>query len=636
MNCRNKITFYIFIIIIIYGFLSAQKAYSKSFSEDEQLMWVGMGAFKDGFYDIAEKQFSNFIKIYPKHDKVFDIYYLLGRTFFIKGKLKEAKAVYSKIIQEGKNFENMDDTLLGLAEVEIKLGNREEASKLLLSIIKRFPKFDQVDYSYYLLGLIELGSNQLTAAESTFKKVSQDSKYNDLFRSSNFWLGVLSFKQQQYETAVGYFQNLWENPKWIPLEYLRYVLFWLAEAQLKLGRFNEAKLYYKTFYDRFKNDPLIPEATWRMGFCEYQSGNIENAIETFQLFKNQFKDSPLLLYTHYLLGKIFMLNGDHLSSIKELNFILNSSQENTWGGTALLTLYWNYLQLGESDGVNRTFQRIQKLNHFEEEKVFIQWLNAEIYFEEGEISESLPYYFNILNTKFREKALLQIGKGNFLENKFREAITNLDILLLEFPNSQYLEESLFIKGECLIQLGNAAPALEAYELILRQNKNKVWQLFALMQIGSLHVFQSEPDRAENDFKRVMEEFPNHPLFYHAALQLGNLYFNKKNMAEAIHYYSIVLKGNILELFGETYFAIGEIFYQQGKYERALHSFETAMQYLKETSSWFFLTHLEIGNLKRRGGKYEEAKKSYLTIIDQSKDEEIKKAARELLNRMQSK
>jgi TolA-binding protein len=560
----------------------------------------------------------------------------LGRTFFIRGKLKEAKSVYSKIINEGKNFENMNDTLLGLAEVEIKLGNREEASKLLLSIIKRTSKFDQIDYTYYLLGLLELGSNQLTAAESTFKKVSQNSKNNDLLRSSNFWLGVLSFKQQQYETAVGYFQNLWENPKSIPREYSRYVLFWLGEAQLKLGRFNEAKLYYKGFCEQFKLDPLIPEATWRIGFCDYQLGDIKNALETFQLFKNQFKDSPLLFYTHYLLGKIFMMTGDHLSSIKELNFILNSSQENSWGGAALLTLYWNYLQLGESDGVNRTFQRLQKLNHFEEEKVFLQWLNAEIYFAGGEISESLPYYFNILNTKFREKALLQIGKGNFFENKLREAITNLDILLLEFPNSQYLEESLFIKGECLIQLGNATPALETYELILRQNKNNVWQLFALVQIGGLHVFQNESDSAENDFKKVMEEFPNHPLFYHAAFQLGNLNFNKKNMVEAVHYYSIVLKGNILELFGEAYFATGEIFYQQGKYERALYSFETAIQYLKETSSWFFLTHLEIGNLKRRGGKYEEAKKSYLTIIDQSKDEEVKKAARELLNRMESK
>jgi hypothetical protein len=61
-----------------------------------------------------------------------------------------------------------------------------------------------------------------------------------------------------------------------------------------------------------------------------------------------------------------------------------------------------------------------------------------------------------------------------------------------------------------------------------------------------------------------------------------------------------------------------------------------MRYLEGTSSWFFLTHLEIGNVKRRWGKYEEAKKSYLIILDQSKDEEMKQAAKELLSRMESR
>lgn len=633
---KKKIAFCLILACSIWAFFFIQESYSKNFREDDQLIWVGAGAFKDGFYDIAEKQFSNFINIYPKHDKVFEIYYLLGRTLWMRGKFKEAKTVFSKIINEGKSFENMDDALMRMAELEMRLGNREEAAKRLLSIIKRFPKYDQIDYSYYLLGLLELGSNQWTAAESTFKKVSQNSKNDELIRSSFFWLGFLSFSQKQYETAANYFQTLWESPKSIAPEYLKYALFWLGESQLKLGRMNEAKRHYQTFYERFKNDPLSPEAFWRVGFCEYQLGKFKNSIETFQHFKNQFKDSPLLPYTHYLLGNIFLLNGDYLSSIKELNLILIPSQGNIWGGASLLTLYWNYIHLGEQEGANRIFQRLQKLNHFEDEKNFIQWLNAEMFYAGGEISESLPYYFNILNTQFREKALSKIGKGYFFENKFRESITDLDILLLEFPNSKYLEEGLFIKGECLAKLGNMDQALDTYSLIVRQNKNNIWRLFALTQIGSLYSFRDGYDKAENAFKKVMEDFPNHPLFYHAALQLGNIDFNKNNIMEAIHYYSIVLKGNIIELFGEAYFGLGEIFYQQGKYEKALHSFETAMRYLKETSSWFFLTHLEIGNLKRKGGKYEEAKKSYLIILDQSKDEEIKKAARELLNRMESR
>jgi TolA-binding protein len=633
---KRKIIFCLVFTFFIWTFFFNEESHSKNLSEDEQLIWVGIGAFKDGFYDIAEKQFTNFINNYPRHDKLFDISYLLGRTLLIKGKLKEAKKVFSRIISEGKNFENQDYTLLGMAELEIRLGNREEAEKFLLSIIRKFPKFDQIDHSYYLLGLLELGSNQLTAAESTFKKVSQYSKNTELIRSSLFWLGILSFRQKQYETAVGYFQTLWENPKSISPAYLKYALFWLGESKLKLGRIDEAKHHYQTFYDRFKNDPLIPEASWKMGFCEYQLGNMKNSIEAFHSFKNEFKDSPLLSYTHYLLGKMFLMNGDHLSSIKELNSILNASQENSWGGASLLALYWNYIRLGEPDGANRIFQRLQKLNQFEDEKIFIQWLNAEMFYAGGEILESLPYYFNILNTRFREKALFQIGKGYFLDNKFRESITNLDILFLEFPNSKYLEEGLFIKGECLVKLGNLDQALDTYRLIIRQNRNNYWHLFTLAQLGSIYSFRNEQDKAENAFKRVMEDFPNHPLYYHAALQLGNLNFNKKNIVEAIHYYSIVLKGNILELFGEAYFSLGEIFYQQGKYEKALHHFEIAMRYLKEPSSWFFLTHLEIGNLKRREGEYEEAKKSYLIILDQSKDEEMKNAAKELLNRMESR
>ncbi len=625
-----------FLAFFVWGSFFVQESHSKYFSDDEQLIWVGTGAFKDGFYDIAEKQFTSFVNIYPKHHKVFDIYYLLGRTFVIKGKLKEAKTVFSKIINEGKHFRNMHYALLGMAELEMKLGNREEAAKLLRWIIKKFPRFDQVDYSHYLLGLLEIEWNQWTAAESTFEKVSQSSKNSQLIRSSFFWLGILSFRQKQYQKAEGYFQALWENPKSLPPEYLKYALFWLGESQLKLGKISEAKHHYRTFYDRFKNDPLVSQAAWRMGFCEYQLGNIKNAIETFQLFKEQFKNSPLLLYTHYLLGRMFLLNGDPLSSIKELNLVVNSSQDNSWGGASFLILYWNYIQLRELEGAHRVFQRLQKLDHFEDEKIFIQWLNAEMFYAGGEILESLPYYFSILNSRFRERALFRIGKGYFFDNKFRESITNIDILLLEFPNSKYLEEGLFIKGECLVKSGDLDHALEAYTLIVRQNQNKFWQLFALTQMGGIYSFRNEQDKAEHAFKKVMDEFPNHPLFYHAALQLGNLNFNRKNVVEAVHYYSVVLKGNILELFGEAYFSLGEIFYQQGKYEKALHSFETAIRYLKETSSWFFLTHLEIGNLKKRGGKYEEAKKSYLVILDQSKDEEVKRAAKELLNRLESR
>src|SRR4030042_3175939 len=632
---KKKIFLYTFFIILVFSTFYISDIFSKNLSEEEQLILVGTGAFSDGFYDIAEKQFSLFIKDYSQHGKVYNICYLLGKTLLIKGKLKEAKAIFTKIVNENKYFENIDYTLFWLSDIEMKLGNGEEDKKILLSIIKNFPKFEWLDYSYYILGLLEFGSNKPSHAESFFKKASQLSKNNELIRSSFFWLGILSYKQHYYEVAVNYFQPILKEPKFVPQIYLKYALFWLGESQLKLGRYSEAKINFEAYYERFKNDPLIPEIYWKVGFCEYRLGNIKDSIEIFRSFKNNFKDSPLLLYTHYLLGEMFLISGDYSSSVKELNFILNKPQEHILWGISFLSIFWNYIYQNDIQGANRIFQRLQKLNHFDDEKMFIQWLNAEMIFYEGRISDSLPYYFNILNTGFREKALFQIGRSYFFENKFRDAITNLDILFLEFPNSKYFEEGLFIKGECLIKLGNLDHALDTYEVIIKQNKKEIWQLFAFTQMGCVYSLRNENEKAENTFKKIIDYFPHHPLVFHAAFQLGNLYFRKNYIAEAIHYYSTVLKGNKFDLFGEVYFSLGEIFYQQGKYEKAYANFETAIRYLKESSLWFFLTQLEIGNLQRKWGKYEEAKKSYMIILNNSRDEEIKKAAKELITHIES-
>jgi TolA-binding protein len=410
---KKKIAFHFCFMFFICGIFTVQDVQSKNFSPEEQLVRVGIGAFNDGFYDIAENQFSLFIRDHSTHPKVYDICYLLGKTLLLKGKLKEAKSIFLRIANENKNFESLDHSLFWLAEIEIKLGNGEEARRVLSSVIRRFPRFEWIDYSYYLLGLLNLGSNRLTDAETSLKKVSLLTKNRELIGSSTFWLGILSFKQKDYEAAANYFHRVWEDPKSVPQGYLRYALFWLGEAQLKLGRCDEAKLTYKTFYERFKSDSLIPEVSWRLGFCEYRQGYFRDSIETFQALKNQFKDSPLILYTHYLLGEIFLIMGDYPSSIKEMNSILTKSQGSSLSGVSFLTLFWNYIHLGDMEGANKALQRLQKLNHFDDEKTFVQWLNAELVFSEGKISDSLPYYFNILNTRFREKALYQIARGYF-------------------------------------------------------------------------------------------------------------------------------------------------------------------------------------------------------------------------------
>lgn len=607
---------------------------AKNSTEEEKILKVGIGAFRDGFDQIAEKQFSQFLTDYPNHPRSQEIRYLLGKTYLNTGKWKETRTVFLKILQENKNFESTDYVLFWMAVAEVKLGNAEAARKALLSVVQQFPKFDWLDYAYYLLGYLDF-RYRVSQAESSFKKASLISKHQELIRSSFFWLGILSYKQKHYETAIGYFQKVGGDPPLTSREYSKYALFWLGEVQLKLGQWKEARTSYRMYYERFPKDSLAPEVYWRIGLCEYRLGNQKEAIDVFQSFRKEYKGSPLLSYTQHLLGEILLIRGDVPSSIGELGSAFNTSQGNLWWGISGLALYWSYVHQGNLEEANKVSQKLQKATHYEDEKIFIQWLNAQMVFSEGRISDALPYYFNILNTSLRESALFQIGKAYFEDNKFRESLTNLDILLLEFPNSRYLEESLFIKGECLVQFGDLTQASALFGSLFKRRTNSVWQLFALAETGSLALVRHETDLAEKAFKRITEVFPDRPLSSFAALQLGHLSFKKRNTGEALHYFSMVLRGDIPDLVGNAYFGLGETLYLQGKYERAFASFEAVLEHLSESSLCFVLAQLEIGNLQKRWGKYEEAKKAYQTAFERSKDEEIKQAAQELLKHLES-
>jgi len=626
----KRTLFTILISHIIIGLFFLQTISARPLGEDEKLIRVGTGAFTDGFYDIAEKQFSQFLKDYPDHIKFYEVCYLLGKTFYDRDKLKESKSLFLKILNENRQFEYMEYLLFWLADIELRSGNNEVARRYLTSLVNRYPKFENLDQSHYFLGLIEYGANRPSQAELHFKRVLALSKENELIQSSNFWLGILFFKQNRFEEAIGILHLVISDLKSNASLFRKYAFLWIGEAWLKLGKFGEAKRSYAAFIERFHGDPFVPDVYWKQGFCDYRMGQWKEAIEIFQSFKNQFKDSPLLFHTHYLLGEIFLLQGDHASSIKELNTLLTRSKENPFWGMVFLSLFWNQIQQNDFPGANKVFQRLQKLTRFDEEKAMLQWINAEIPFMEGKVSDALPYYFNILNTKYREKALWRIGKGYFFENKFREAMINFDILLLEFPNSQNTDETLFLKGECQAQSGNWTQALETYELIVRKDSRHHWRLYALTQMGNIYLSLKDLSLAERAFKKVIEDYPQHPLCFYAAFQLGKLYFRQNNILEAIHYYSMILKSGRPELLGGAYFSLGEIFHQQEKYDKAFKNFEMALQFLQETSPWFFLTHLEIGNLQRKNGQYEEAKKSYLTILSRTKDEDLKRAASEML------
>ena len=72
-------------------------------------------------------------------------------------------------------------------------------------------------------------------AETSFKKVSLLSKREELIRSSSFWLGMVSLKQNEFKEAILYLKPLKDDAKQVPRQ-AKETLFWLGEAQFRSGQ----------------------------------------------------------------------------------------------------------------------------------------------------------------------------------------------------------------------------------------------------------------------------------------------------------------------------------------------------------------------------------------------------------------
>jgi len=54
---KRKVAFCLFVSLFVWGLSLSPESHSRSLNEDEQLIWVGIGAFKDGFMILRRGSF---------------------------------------------------------------------------------------------------------------------------------------------------------------------------------------------------------------------------------------------------------------------------------------------------------------------------------------------------------------------------------------------------------------------------------------------------------------------------------------------------------------------------------------------------------------------------------------------------
>ncbi|MCX6151440.1 MAG: tetratricopeptide repeat protein [Ignavibacteriales bacterium] len=197
-------------------------------------------------------------------------------------------------------------------------------------------------------------------------------------------------------------------------------------------------------------------------------------------------------------------------------------------------------------------------------------------------------------------------------------------------------KTYMLKGDALIKLNKYAEAKDAFNASLMLNKNEA----AYNRLANSQLLLKEYDDAIATYEKVLQMSQNAEMKKKAQESIAFVkntkaieFFNKGNelskenkFDEAIKNYNMALSINDKD--ARTYYQKGLTLSKMNKEDEA----ESVLKKATETDNSFDLAYIALAGLQTKKGAYDNAVKSYEKVIEVSKNENLKAAAKEGIGR----
>lgn len=602
-------------------------------SSPQELLQAGTGSFNDGFYQVAEANFKEFLQAYPQHNHCEDVLYLLGKALYEQQKFDEATNVFVDLLINQKAFRAIDAAYFWLGRSYEALGDFVNAQSNFLTIATKYPKSEWYHTSLFLLGKISFQEGRYKRAEMYLRKAYQDKNIaSALLSSVKFWLGLALYEQARYKEAENYFSDVVDND--VQENLREEALYWLGETYIKLEKYRKAIPMFKSLLKNFPRSSLSSYALYGESLSLYMCDRKEEALKGLMTLKNDFSHTQLLPHTLYLTGKIYIDLDRYSEGIEILKEFLDRFPQNNLTEQTLLVLTWCYIKRGDLERVKETIYEMLKHSPDERSKSLAQYILAELNTYESNSQEAMPYWFNLLNTiSYRREALFKIALCSFQEKKYKESLVNIDLLQLEYPNFYKMDEALWIQGESYMELENIPEAIKAYARIIKEYKRSSWYPWSMFRLITISREGGRIKEAERYFEMVRKRHPIHEVVFEAALKIGIEKAKIEQYESSLNYLNIAVHSPNRNIMEHALCLQGAIYLNINEYKKALDSYQIIEAGNPSSESTHnAIAFLEIGNIRYLLNDLKKAKEAYKKAIDLSQDEIFREKVKMLLKR----
>lgn len=559
------------------------EAYPNSQNNAELYRIIGESAYQTGNEAKAISMLNKYVS--STESPLRSSLYLLGVSDYNAGKYADAIKALSPTVQEKDALSQ--NAYLYLGQSYLKLGNKNNARMAFEAAATSAYNQNIRETALYNYALLihETGFTGFGESVTIFENFLNDYPNSQYTDKVNDYLVEVYLTTKNYENALRSINKI-KQPSSKILAAKQDILFQLGTQAFANTKIDEAK---KLFTDAISMGSYDAAARsnayfWR-GECEYRQGNYEKAISDYRNYMNNTTQSgtDMFALAQYNLGYSYFKLKDYSAALSRFRQYVDLNPK---GQTMALADAYN--RIGDCLYQNRQYTAAE-----------------DNYNLAAQASPSAGDY-----------SIYQKGFLLGLQKDYRGKIAQMDKLISNYPESQYVDDALFEKGRSYVLLENSASAAQAFNQLIKEFPQSSLSRKAGIQLGLLYYNDNQPEKSAVAYKKVIADYPGSEEAKVALQDLKSVYIDLNDINSYAAYVNSI-GGSVRMEVGEqdslTYIAAEKLF-MRGNSAEALQSLTRYLQTFPD-GAFSSNAHYYLGSIAFNNKQEDEALRHFSRVVE---------------------
>lgn len=469
-----------------------------------------------------------------------------------------------------------EDAYFNYAKVLLDLGKGSETINEIQAFNVKFPKSKYAEEAIELVADAFINSDNLEVAVNYLKGISKRSpKLNLAYQTLSYNLGVRSYNDNQFETAIKFFDEaiLVAEKEEIKLK----ALLGKAEALSVQKKFEEAiQIYTPLMSSTNKSEEFVQKIRIGLAFAYFNTKEFSKANTLFKTYVDRLKLTPnaknnptilLRLADTYLVSRKYE---DALNYYSQAADIAKTEKDYALFQKGMTLIYLN------RGNEARAAMKLVRLG-FPDSKFADEAFYQEnmILFNAAKYPEAILGFSEIISgtkvSEFLTQALLKRAQSFTNIDKLDLAIQDYKRIVNEFPTEKIAKDALVGLQENLIKVGKPEEFGQVLDTYQSTNKSESENDAIDLKYGAARaIYEGKKfDKAISSLKDFIAKYPTNENIIEANYLIADAADQINDTLTAIQYYQKVMDQNEHPQVNKVILRAAELSFGQKKYSESI-------------------------------------------------------------------